>query len=124
MWVCMFVLVVLFLSVFCYFVVNLSYRVLICCVFFFFKQKTAYDMRISDWSSDVCSSDLTGGGETVLRQHLPQHPGDLRIILDEQNVPCGAWRGGRRHGHTAIPGRRRNDAIVLGLGPSVIHASI
>src|SRR3546814_10082454 len=28
--------------------------------FFFFKQKTAYDMRISDWSSDVCSSDLTG----------------------------------------------------------------
>src|SRR3546814_5465483 len=29
------------------------------CVFvFFFKQKTAYDMRISDWSSDVCSSDL------------------------------------------------------------------
>src|SRR3546814_18932532 len=29
-------------------------------VFFFFKQKTAYEMRISDWSSDVCSSDLTG----------------------------------------------------------------
>src|SRR3546814_4999349 len=28
------------------------------CVFFFFKQKTSYDMRISDWSSDVCSSDL------------------------------------------------------------------
>src|SRR3546814_4681955 len=30
---------------------------LFCC--FFFKQKTAYEMRISDWSSDVCSSDLT-----------------------------------------------------------------
>src|SRR3546814_6575907 len=28
------------------------------CVLFFFKQKTAYEMRISDWSSDVCSSDL------------------------------------------------------------------
>src|SRR3546814_15442656 len=28
------------------------------CVFLFFKQKTAYEMRISDWSSDVCSSDL------------------------------------------------------------------
>src|SRR3546814_9481231 len=27
---------------------------------FFFKQKTAYEMRISDWSSDVCSSDLSG----------------------------------------------------------------
>src|SRR3546814_7870886 len=34
----------------------------LCCVycFFFFKQKTAYEMRISDWSSDVCSSDLEG----------------------------------------------------------------
>src|SRR3546814_3709774 len=31
-----------------------------CFLFFFFKQKTAYDMRISDWSSDVCSSDLFG----------------------------------------------------------------
>src|SRR3546814_1802033 len=30
-------------------------------IFFFFKQKTAYEMRISDWSSDVCSSDLNGG---------------------------------------------------------------
>src|SRR3546814_4199922 len=30
--------------------------------FFFFKQKTAYEMRISDWSSDVCSSDLIPGG--------------------------------------------------------------
>src|SRR3546814_1644104 len=29
-----------------------------CCRFFFFKQNTAYEMRISDWSSDVCSSDL------------------------------------------------------------------
>src|SRR3546814_1889995 len=31
-----------------------------CYVFCFFKQKTAYEMRISDWSSDVCSSDLSG----------------------------------------------------------------
>src|SRR3546814_1236287 len=31
--------------------------------FFFFKQKTAYEMRISDWSSDVCSSDLVEEGE-------------------------------------------------------------
>src|SRR3546814_2377657 len=30
--------------------------------FFFFKQKTAYEMRISDWSSDVCSSDLLSWG--------------------------------------------------------------
>src|SRR3546814_16993953 len=33
-----------------------------CVIFFFFKQKTAYEMRISDWSSDVCSSDLVPQG--------------------------------------------------------------
>src|SRR3546814_9189807 len=33
--------------------------------FFFFKQKTAYEMRISDWSSDVCSSDLQYGLEAL-----------------------------------------------------------
>src|SRR3546814_5095246 len=36
-------------------------------VFFFFKQKTAYEMRISDWSSDVCSSDLTINLERLAR---------------------------------------------------------
>src|SRR3546814_9778130 len=36
---------------------SMYYRSLLYCVFFF-KQKTAYEMRISDWSSDVCSSDL------------------------------------------------------------------
>src|SRR3546814_175794 len=39
-------------------------------MFFFFKQKTAYDMRISDWSSDVCSSDLRDAG-AVARCHRP-----------------------------------------------------
>src|SRR3546814_5422615 len=34
--------------------------------FFFFKQKTAYEMRISDWSSDVCSSDLSTVCESLL----------------------------------------------------------
>src|SRR3546814_2492452 len=34
------------------------YVVICIFLFFFFKQKTAYEMRISDWSSDVCSSDL------------------------------------------------------------------
>src|SRR3546814_9132250 len=36
--------------------------------FFFFKQKTAYEMRISDWSSDVCSSDLLGRITKLLDQ--------------------------------------------------------
>src|SRR3546814_5752813 len=37
-------------------------------MFFFFKQKTAYEMRISDWSSDVCSSDLLAPAMIALRQ--------------------------------------------------------
>src|SRR3546814_6831984 len=41
------------------------YDVLLVYVFFFFKQKTAYEMRISDWSSDVCSSDLGLGGHSA-----------------------------------------------------------
>src|SRR3546814_8211955 len=42
--------------------------------FFFFKQKTAYEMRISDWISDVCSSDLCGT-EQPLRAFRPAHAG-------------------------------------------------
>src|SRR3546814_3614460 len=52
---------------------------MVCCYFFFFKQKTAYEMRISDWSSDVCSSDLPdgqrcrdgGGGDRLAHGGLP-----------------------------------------------------
>src|SRR3546814_8136960 len=46
-----------------------SYRF---CLFFFFKQKTAYEMRISDWSSDVCSSDLSARkrGENTMPRKL------------------------------------------------------
>src|SRR3546814_14027462 len=40
--------------------------------FFFFKQKTAYEMRISDWSSDVCSSDL---GRVAIPAALREGPG-------------------------------------------------
>src|SRR3546814_16933014 len=41
------------------------------CFFFFFKQKTAYEMRISDWSSDVCSSDLVDDVFATLATELP-----------------------------------------------------
>src|SRR3546814_4814426 len=40
-------------------------------LFFFFKQKTAYEMRISDWSSDVCSSDLNADVCNALEGHEP-----------------------------------------------------
>src|SRR3546814_6187952 len=38
--------------------------------FFFFKQKTAYEMRISDWSSDVCSSDLIVDANGLIEEEL------------------------------------------------------
>src|SRR3546814_6494555 len=55
------------------------------CIVFFFKQKTAYEMRISDWSSDVCSSDLmhpTLGEER-------QFAGFLLFELGEADFPIG-----------------------------------
>src|SRR3546814_11763442 len=42
-------------------------------LFFLFKQKTAYEMRISDWSSDVCSSDLGARGAELIGQWLKRH---------------------------------------------------
>src|SRR3546814_8932958 len=49
-------------------------------MFFFFKQKTAYELRISDWSADVCASDLEGDhhalkgkAAALRRQHLVGH---------------------------------------------------
>src|SRR3546814_1457540 len=50
--------------------------------FFFFKQKTAYEMRISDWSSDVCSSDLSGLAARRAR-HRPRNRrlrGSLEVV--------------------------------------------
>src|SRR3546814_3451847 len=45
-------------------------------VFFFFKQKTAYEMRISDWSSDVCSSDLLKLSTSLPNARLALFSGD------------------------------------------------
>src|SRR3546814_6340269 len=54
--------------------------------FFFVKQKTAYEMRISDWSSDVCSSDL--------RRHLPGRRG---FRLQDRRISRGRVQEGRGH---------------------------
>src|SRR3546814_18292056 len=55
---------------------------------FFFKQKTAYDWRISDWSSDVCSSDLRGWALAALTGELslPAVPPSIIRALVEQRV--------------------------------------
>src|SRR3546814_20960041 len=48
-----------------------------CIVIFFFKQKTAYEMRISDWSSDVCSSDLRVPGINIKRTTMAHEESKL-----------------------------------------------
>src|SRR3546814_5276127 len=51
--------------------------------FFFFKQKTAYEMRISDWSSDVCSSDLlTALDEAIRANRLVQ----AKTLLEQSQL--------------------------------------
>src|SRR3546814_3581764 len=71
--------------------------------FFFFKQKTAYEMRISDWSSDVCSSDL---GVLVLRLRLGAGRGGDRV--PGQGLARGrrGLRRARREGDGAAVRRR------------------
>src|SRR3546814_1587914 len=64
--------------------------VMFCCsffCFFFFKQKTAYEMRISDWSSDVCSSDLlefSGDEETAMKTSgiIAEKLKDAELVLN------------------------------------------
>src|SRR3546814_12364140 len=62
----------------------MTYVFCLCVFFFFFKQKTAYEMRISDWSSDVCSSDLDVViAGTALFQHLREYRAIAFHGLDE-----------------------------------------
>src|SRR3546814_2343512 len=60
------------------------------CIFFCcFKQKSAYEMRISDWSSDVCSSDLRGFRATEGAAEVDAHAiiGGLRIADRQRRTP-------------------------------------
>src|SRR3546814_3882645 len=52
-------------------------------VFFFFKQKTAYEMRISDWSSDVCSSDLA---RRIQKDYFHRHGTTLAGLMAEHAI--------------------------------------
>src|SRR3546814_9603974 len=62
--------------------------------FFFVKQKTAHEMRISDWSSDVCSSDLRHYRKSEQCEHPPwhhaaEHPETDAVIAHEDEVQNG-----------------------------------
>src|SRR3546814_10157635 len=98
-------------------------------VCFFFKQKTAYEMRISDWSSDVCSSDLPAGdfaavGDEDLFKHaclcsealpfkgrvgwgwvspgLAAQPGSLPALLPGSRKPRGSRTAARQIGRAHV----------------------
>src|SRR3546814_16193584 len=58
----------------------------------FFKQKTAYEMRISDWSSDVCSSDLPWFGARHSRAGKGESSGDDIVGGDDAALFAGAGR--------------------------------
>src|SRR3546814_16854047 len=81
-------------------------------VFFFFKQKTAYEMRISDWSSDVCSSDLEENGTQRLpRPSLaPTFRSSSRVItMSVAEViwaNCGFDSNWMRRGCTGVSGSK------------------
>src|SRR3546814_7828955 len=65
--------------------------------FFFFKQKTAYEMRISDWSSDVCSSDLEQADLRRQRKHADEQRPPGREGDGDDKI------GDRRRGHHPRP---------------------
>src|SRR3546814_15261648 len=79
-------------------------------IFFFFKQKTSYEMRISDWSSDVCSSDL---GD-VAGQPVAQEALELADLEEEVLRLAQLRRGATDHrvGRLEL-GRRIRCAAVL-----------
>src|SRR3546814_4342842 len=79
---------------------------------FFFKQNTAYEMRISDWSSDVCSSDLVRhpavAGLDIAVGELAHQPADRRLVAEIGVDAAGVQRLQR--------GVRALELVDLGVG--------
>src|SRR3546814_3477313 len=106
-------------------------------MFFFFKQKTAYEMRISDWSSDVCSSDL-GLPAAVRDLHRAGDPRSAAARLPtptgfpapphRPQAPSGARRNpgaGLLSAGVPLPGAAAGAArLVAGAAPPRLRASL
>src|SRR3546814_12256939 len=110
-------------------------------MFFFFKQKTSYEMRISDWSSDVCSSDLrtdwradgrAGAGREGKGGSQARHVRRAETPIAHAGADAGernasAWRarpypGFSPRGQAGLaigPGRAAGDRKSVALGPGV-----
>src|SRR3546814_15100464 len=116
------------------------------CVLLFFKQKTAYEMRISDWSSDVCSSDLRKAlnvGRILIKEVVDAHVEagvlqelkcDLGVVIEHVRSPIADVTGlsveigrladplgGPSQGHAVLLGRQ--DAIAAPLRKAAIAAA-
>src|SRR3546814_896457 len=83
---------------------------------FFFKQKTAYEMRISDWSSDVCSSDLHEPASIIQRQASSI---DLEQLLDDERIGALVVGPGLGRDREAL---LRLDAALVQRHPLVLDA--
>src|SRR3546814_19742296 len=86
-------------------------------LFFFFKQKTAYEMRISDWSSDVCSSDLRADRADAGQGPACRH-GAARLFGRAARQPGAALSRHRgesaAHGQCARTSERRSEERRVG----------
>src|SRR3546814_11304568 len=84
---------------------------------FFFKQKTAYEMRISDWSSDVCSSDLLAASQELFQQGC-----NIGFITtQDKKITCAGTHRGQYHIRIAVGTQARNGDIGCTLDPTLHH---
>src|SRR3546814_7544806 len=91
------------------------------CLFFFFKQKTAYEMRISDWSSDVCSSDLVkfwgvrGSIATPSARHIGfgGNTSCVEVKAGSETIIFDAGTGIRNLGHWLLKRGVRQGSLLL-----------
>src|SRR3546814_1848233 len=96
-----------FVCLLCYMSVCFVFCYFVYLFFFFFKQKTAYEMRISDWSSDVCSSDLIAARRADLGQVIEL---GLDGKVGVEHAATGA-RGARDHLRQTMIGLDRKSVV-------------
>src|SRR3546814_5454685 len=89
--------------------------VVVCFSFFFFKQKTAYEMRISDWSSDVCSSDLglriLLAGTGLVARGDPASAAVITIVAASDGPSAAAQQGGYVANEIVVTAQKRVESI-------------
>src|SRR3546814_8043213 len=86
---------------------------------FFFKQKTAYEMRISDWSSDVCSSDLRVASLKELKLRINSVKSTQKITKAKKMVAAAKLRKAQAAAEAARPYAERLEGVVASLASKV-----